>query len=332
MAKNIQMNVLGSDGQYEDIYPQTTVENIVDIQNNYYTKNETLTNTTAALFDLGGDAVPDDVLNVLSRFQSGLGNEYLWLAYKETWELSEVTVPLIGRVPYDDPITYYDSVNFDSASGTISGVGSHTFQPTSYSDSAWNQIVGKYCTFSYIENGYPVGTYFKIDSRTSNSDSKFSGKALVPARTSREEKFVNSANQDAYPPAIPDGYTYTSLGQIGNKVQIETGSYVGTGTYGQNNPNTLTFGFEPEIVFISSNYDNNNGQFCAVFFTSMLKSSFVNYGWFDISGISSFNPLNGQHWARKSDDGKTLIYYSGNSSAAYQGNASGVTYYYIALG
>lgn len=32
---------------------------------------------------------------------------------------------------------------------------------------------------------------------------------------------------------------------------IYTTSYVGTGTYGQNNPNTLTFDFVPEIVIIS---------------------------------------------------------------------------------
>lgn len=214
-------------------------------------KDTLLKDATAALYGLTNTAVPDDALNLLSRFQNGLGNEYLWLAYKETWELSEVTVPLIGPVPPNDLITYYDSVNFDSASGTISGVGSHTFMPTSYSDSAWNQIVGKYCTFSYIENGYPVGTYFKIDTRKSNSDSQFSGKALVPARTFREKKFVNSANQDAYPPATPDGYTYTSLSQLGNKAQIATGSYVGAGTWGQSNPNTLTFDFKPSLVIIA---------------------------------------------------------------------------------
>ena len=33
-------------------------------------------------------------------------------------------------------------------------------------------------------------------------------------------------------------------------VKIETGSYVGTGTYGQSNPNTLTFPFEPKVVFV----------------------------------------------------------------------------------
>lgn len=35
---------------------------------------------------------------------------------------------------------------------------------------------------------------------------------------------------------------------------IYTTSYVGTGTYGQNNPNTLTFDFVPEMVVISSDH------------------------------------------------------------------------------
>ena len=32
--------------------------------------------------------------------------------------------------------------------------------------------------------------------------------------------------------------------------QIATGSYVGTGTYGQNNPTTIICGFKPRIIFI----------------------------------------------------------------------------------
>ena len=319
MAQNIQMNVKQEDGSYEVVYPQTISQNITDLQDNYYNKNETLTNATAGLYGLTNTAVPDDVLNVLSRFQSGLGNEYLWLAYKETWELSEVTVPLIGRVPYDDPITYYDSVNFDSASGTISGVGSHTFQPTSYSDSAWNQIVGKYCTFSYIENGYPVGTYFKIDTRKSNSDSQFSGKALVPARTSREEKFVNSANQDAYPPATPDGYTYTSLGHLGNKVQIATGSYVGTGTWGQSNPNTLTFDFKPSLVIIAPSSTAYAAQTPGIYIWGNALMSTVD------GGDSVNNIVN--------VDGNTMTWYAKRdfNGSGGQLNAK-MTYYYIAIG
>ena len=86
MAKNIQMNVLGSDGQYEDIYPQTVVENIVDIQDNYYTKNETLTNTTAALYGLGTDAVPDDIFQMMVS-----GN--VLLTYTEIEESTNWTPP-----------------------------------------------------------------------------------------------------------------------------------------------------------------------------------------------------------------------------------------------
>lgn len=36
--------------------------------------------------------------------------------------------------------------------------------------------------------------------------------------------------------------------------QVVTGSYVGTGTYGSSNPNTLTFDFEPKVIFISAQH------------------------------------------------------------------------------
>lgn len=62
--------------------------------------------------------------------------------------------------------------------------------------------------------------------------------------------YVNSPDPNAYPPAVSDGYTYTPLGQIGAKVQIATGSYTGTGTYGSNNPNSLTFEFVPKFVIV----------------------------------------------------------------------------------
>ena len=35
------------------------------------------------------------------------------------------------------------------------------------------------------------------------------------------------------------------------KAKIQTGSYIGTGTYGSNNPNTLTFDFEPKLLIVS---------------------------------------------------------------------------------
>ena len=44
-------------------------------------KASLLKDATASLFGLGTDALPDDALNLLSRFQAGLGNEYVWAKY-----------------------------------------------------------------------------------------------------------------------------------------------------------------------------------------------------------------------------------------------------------
>lgn len=39
--------------------------------------------------------------------------------------------------------------------------------------------------------------------------------------------------------------------QLDSSVKIETGSYVGTGTYGSSNPNSLTFGFQPKMIMFN---------------------------------------------------------------------------------
>ena len=54
-------------------------------------KASLLKDATAALFGLGADAVPDDVLGVLSRFQNGLGNEYVWAKGGYSPEYAKVT-------------------------------------------------------------------------------------------------------------------------------------------------------------------------------------------------------------------------------------------------
>ena len=52
---------------------------------------------------------------------------------------------------------------------------------------------------------------------------------------------------------IPDVYSKSYIDSIlKNSAKIQTGSYVGTGTYGENNPCTLTFDFIPEVFFIQN--------------------------------------------------------------------------------
>lgn len=121
----------------------------------------------------------------------------------------------------------------------------------------------------------------------------------------------------------------TYLGALGDKARIEVGSYVGTGTYGASNPNTLTFWFEPKVVWI-----------CAIFNPTMLHGMFSNYVKPIVvteslstdykQGVGfSFDSQNG--YAKRSKDGKALSWYV-SSAASSQFNTSGFTYYYVAIG
>ena len=96
--------------------------------------------------------------------------------------------------------------------------------------------------------------------------------------------------------------------------QVYTGSYVGTGTYGQNNPNELTFPFEPKAVLISG--DVPPGVYLAWFLPPMKAAWQIDGG----------NYITISEWGEKS-----VSWYYG-PSASGQLNVKGVTYHYIAFG
>ena len=115
-------------------------------------------------------------------------------------------------------------------------------------------------------------------------------------------------------PAIPAGTTIDYLGVLGNKTIIETGSYVGTGTYGKANPQTLTFNFDVKF-FVLQGHDRNNYQIARI----AVKGS-------DLFGSSSATNSTGLvTW-----NGSTVSWYG--DDAPDQGNKQGSTYYYVALG
>ena len=97
-------------------------------------------------------------------------------------------------------------------------------------------------------------------------------------------------------------------------VQMEYGTYVGTGTYGESNPNSLTFDFDPVCVIAGRSAllgSSLNTQGCII----ALKGTTVSA--FSVSSCII--------------DGNTITWYS-TSNADRQINGSGVTYGYIALG
>ena len=172
-------------------------------------KSTLLKDATAALFGLDATAVPDDVLNVLSRFQNCLGNEYLWEKSDETG------------------------------------------------------VVG----------------------------------------------YVNSPDPNAYPPAVSDGYTYTALGQLGNKVKIATVSYTGTGIKGDKE---IIFPVVPNIVFVS------RGDGASMYIPYIWGEAFL----FSISASSSSFS---KHTYDITVSGTTLT-AKGNSTLVNGLDVEGVTY------
>lgn len=127
---------------------------------------------------------------------------------------------------------------------------------------------------------------------------------------------------------------------IANGTKIATGSYKGTGTYGSSNPCKLTFDFAPKFLWIYGyepsspsvgfyHFLNNDGS--TIIPTDCLTTSYSKYyGLWTVSMSNKSYVL-----AKKSDDGKTISWYTtltGDGIASSQVNASGYTYYYLAIG
>lgn len=109
---------------------------------------------------------------------------------------------------------------------------------------------------------------------------------------------------------------------IGNGVKIETGSYIGTGTYGKSNPNELTFEFEPKLVIIHQDTQLNGYSSYGICIT---KSKTM----FRFSGNESDTSTN-YGVIHTNLNGKNFSYYD-TSSSEYQFNTNNILYNYIAI-
>ncbi len=102
----------------------------------------------------------------------------------------------------------------------------------------------------------------------------------------------------------------TAVAAAGN-CKIAMGSYVGSGTHGANNPNTLVFEFTPKLVFVRADANLKQGasliSSCSIAYTDV-NDGVINVSW-DRNGVS---------WHAENQ--------------YYQLNQTGYTYYYAAVG
>ena len=115
------------------------------------------------------------------------------------------------------------------------------------------------------------------------------------------------------------------LAQLGTKAKIQTGSYVGTGTYGAGNPCSLTFDFVPKFLYVKSANSSSAGFFLPHTLTNTFKN-FAYQGFTQNAAIQSSNCYGKM-------EGTTLSWYNTLTISGAEGaqfNNSG-TYHYIAL-
>lgn len=108
---------------------------------------------------------------------------------------------------------------------------------------------------------------------------------------------------------------------INSGAKIQTGSYVGTGTYGSSNPCILTFDFTPKLFIF---FGTNTAEY---FFDTMTVTHAIM-----LCGTTTI-------WLTSSSGGRNYITYINNTiswygetNASLQFNSSGTTYKYCVLG
>lgn len=281
-----------------------------------------ITNETKALFGLGADAVPDDVFRVLSRFQNGLGNEYVW----EKAKYAIVNTDVSNKQILDTTSTHFNiATNVSISDGGVSLVSPVDSGALMASDivSTPSHLRGKYIQQPALSNDIYYCSSSATFARSAQKLIASSGVSLVSAGA--DISYVNSPDPNAYP--INDGYTYMARGQLGaafGGVKIETGSYTGTGTYGVNETKhcSLSFAFRPKLVIIGGIYNVSNGymaiiqpEVCGFMFNQNIGSQSGS------NAISLKTTLSGN-----------TVTWGNEANAHNQMNISGVTYKYIAIG
>lgn len=313
-----------------------------------YSKEETLTNDTKNLYKLGESAVPNDVFQALSRFQSGICNDHVWkksipggnyVENEYVEDLYDYIYQSASQSNYYLNATYGKSLAF-SEDGSIQII--ETFVPSVAPDSGtahtiWSSYLPFYMKWNNSNEIHKV-LHFPTISPGNYYYTKYHLIESVYSDASVDAGYVNSGNPNAYPPETSDGYEYNYLGQLGGLCNIVWGSYVGTGKYGQSNPNTLTFPFEPKIVFISPTVPLTlGGSTLPVPIPTAIRgmTKGLAYGYYPY-GSSSYATLT---W-----NGNTLSWWNSCLSSynedteqpiynpEYQLNTKNTTYFYVAIG
>lgn len=281
-----------------------------------------LQDATAALYGLGSDAVPDDVLAMLSA--AALATKTEQTVYEVSTANSEISNSVANSLGPGKTFTakpaITESGNYDTSSyaATVSG-GSYGL-PASEATSVqncWAYRAENNNELYFVADANPKVLYY-VDSGSQaegSSTQYYFVTGTLHAETIGNSKVITSWQlKDVLGEALPA------------MPQIVVGTYVGTGVSGETNPNTLTVDFKPKLWGIFAERINNSDDVGAVADTGLIP-------W----GVNA-NPFKGNdlrpHWVIAYSDTSVSWYSEGTGSSAVnnQKNNSAYTYYYIIVG
>ena len=215
-------------------------------------------------------------------------------------------------IKYADSVTVSDDGTVALSNESIFTVGSDGYTQSQIQAACAGKFIQYYRTSS--GSTYPPDSIYPFNSTPSAI-------VFVPSDVSIVTKVYDDYDCyaiDRYQPvtgyaAIPAGTTIEYLGKLGDKARVQVLSYIGTGTYGSSNPNSLTFDFVPKAVFLFSPRTH--------------KKCFVAYG--DTNGYPYNDSPNGK--LNVSWDKKKMSWFQ-YDSADNQLNLSSYKYRAIAIG
>lgn len=320
----------------------------------FLNKYNLLKDATSALYGLGTDAVPDDAFQKIAAnlFRKNFVGNWYWVDPINTGGQTNYTDICQGKTAitfwYGMTDWGYVSANLEIVSGGCRVYGSPLSQ---YPNSngvlqtdvpQFENLVGKTATLSILVtemnpsdgNNYPSfgagrpGSLIKAKSITGpglytlsftvTSDMKTVGISAISGTSVSSSVTISKWKLE-----IGDTSTLEFTEPPYNELtedKIATGTYVGTGTYGKDNPTILTFPFKPKLLAIQNDAETNMS------FNSLGAATDVI-----VRGVTRFpdrtySPGSGYiEWGEN-----TISIYSG-MSALNQKNESGVTYYYVAI-
>ena len=323
----------------ENVYDMTRADQPTQ-QGDPLNKATLLKDATAALFGLGTDAVPDDVLAWVGKY-----NLYWWKRRTNSsgWKVkvSEQVTESVW-VSYNDTtrqFQYSEEVDI-SESGviTLKNPSSGSIDANTYTN--LNVVKGKYwkANTAKLENkgilySSPNAPDAKKGSYDDYTDVSMQYGMVTSEYVDRvgEWEYLQSSDRSAYPDSgKQDGYEYQYLGipfenASSLHVKIATGSYVGTGKYGPDNPNSLTFDGNPQMVVVSIVSELGCAGAYPDYFDGWSEGNFM---W--VKGATYSGGYSGKIDILETEHGISWNTAS-NQDASKQCNESGKTYRYFAI-